>query len=101
MTTMDMKSAIACSNRWQPALRHNLRESDTVARVGGDRFIALLTTPVIRRMHWPWRRNSPGAGQPFEIDRRRAIEVTANIIARFADHGTGDIELLRHADDAM
>ena len=83
-------------------LRHSLRESDTVARVGGDEFIALLRNTsdppdalaVAAKL-------AEALVEPFEIDGR-AIEVTASIgIALYPDHGTGDIELLRHADDAM
>ena len=78
------------------------QESDTVARVGGDEFIALLRNTsdppdalaVAAKL-------AEALVEPFEIDGR-AIEVTASIgIALYPDHGTGDIELLRHADDAM
>ncbi len=83
-------------------LRQGLRESDTVARVGGDEFIALLrntsdaadTLAVAEKI---------GATllEPFDVDGH-SIRISASIgIALYPDHGGDDIELLKHADDAM
>lgn len=83
-------------------LRGSLRESDTVARVGGDEFVALV-------------RNTGRAGdalavaeklrdavvRPLDVDGH-AIAVSASIgIAMYPEHGGSEVELLKHADEAM
>ncbi|WP_374480437.1 diguanylate cyclase domain-containing protein [Zoogloea sp.] len=83
-------------------LRHSLRESDTVARVGGDEFILLLRNitdapdalAVAQKL-------CSALARPFEIDRH-LINISASIgIALYPEHGLGSIELLKHADEAM
>lgn len=83
-------------------LRDSLRESDTLARVGGDEFIVLLRNTG----------NAPDALAvaeklgacllpPFVIEGH-VITISASIgVALYPDHGDGEIELLKHADEAM
>lgn len=86
------------ANRLQKAVR----ESDTVARIGGDEFVVLL--PVIET------RLDAGTvaekirlamERPFEIDRH-VINIGCSIgIAVYPDHGTDEISLMKNADTAM
>jgi diguanylate cyclase (GGDEF)-like protein len=83
-------------------LRDSLRESDTVARVGGDEFIALLrrTRDASDALAVAEKLGDTFA-QPFDIDGH-SIRISASIgIALYPDHGRNDIELLKHADEAM
>ncbi len=83
-------------------LRHNLRESDTVARVGGDEFIALLRNiqdvadalAVAEKLR-------EALAQPFDINGQ-SLAISASIgVALYPQHGDRDIPLLKHADEAM
>lgn len=83
-------------------LRGSLRESDTVARVGGDEFIALL-----RNIHEQAdcaavaQKLADSLTHPFDIGGH-VIQVSVSIgIALYPEHGRGDLELLKHADEAM
>lgn len=83
-------------------LRNSLRESDTVARVGGDEFIALLrNTREATDALAVAAKLGESLARPFDIDGH-AIAISASIgIALYPEHGIDDIELLKHADDAM
>ena len=79
-----------------------LRESDTVARVGGDEFVVLSTeagsddsaTALVRRLRHALRR-------PFRVDGR-TIEIDGSIgWAVFPVDGTTSDELLSRADGQM
>ncbi len=83
-------------------LRNSLRESDTVARVGGDEFIVLLrnvkdsaeTLAVANKL-------CASLVHPFNINQH-SINISVSIgIALYPDHGLTDFELLKHADAAM
>lgn len=83
-------------------LRNSLRESDTVSRVGGDEFIVLLrnvkdseeTLAVANKL-------CASLAQPFIINMH-SINISVSIgIALYPDHGLSDLELLKHADEAM
>jgi diguanylate cyclase (GGDEF)-like protein len=83
-------------------LQHCMRASDTMARVGGDEFIALLDGIEGRE----------GAGkvankilhavtQPFEVSGHR-LEIAASIgVAMFPDNGEDESVLIKSADMAM
>ena len=83
-------------------LKSCLRESDTVARVGGDEFTVLVYDIV----------SAAGAGevcrkiltalaQPISSGDHR-VAVTASIgVSLFPEHGEDPITLMRHADLAM
>jgi diguanylate cyclase (GGDEF)-like protein/PAS domain S-box-containing protein len=83
-------------------LRANTRDTDTVARVGGDEFILLM----------PGGARGPGAGtigtkildafhRPFEVEGREVHASPSIGIAVYPDDGDGADTLLRNADAAM
>jgi diguanylate cyclase (GGDEF)-like protein len=83
-------------------LRSLLRESDMVARLGGDSFAVLLSghtsdeqvTTITERM-------AQRIGQPFVLHERE-IHLTASIgVACYPEHGTDPDTLLGNADAAM
>lgn len=84
-------------------LRSNLRDNDTVARIGGDEFVIVLeelSSPdgaevvaqaVIRRM-----------SEPFDLGGGREVTIGCSIgIAMFPAHGADSEALLRLADTAL
>ena len=79
-----------------------LRESDTLARIGGDEFVVVLTQlknvndcePMLRRL-------LEAAAEPVELDEGR-LQVSASIgITIYPQDGVDAEQLLRHADQAM
>ena len=83
-------------------MRECLRESDTLARVGGDEFVVLL--PHIDS-HLDARlvaeRIRAALACPFTIDGH-ALHISASIgIGIFPEHGSDDVVLMKSADDAM
>jgi len=84
------------------ALKHSLREGDTLARIGGDEFVAVidnLAKPsegelVLSRM-------LEAASSPLIVDER-ILNVSASIGVTVYPLDTSDPDqLLRHADQAM
>lgn len=83
-------------------MQTSLRESDIVARIGGDEFIMLLggittaedainTADKVRRT----------MATPFQVDGH-ALTITCSLgIALFPEHGSDEITLSRHADEAL
>jgi diguanylate cyclase len=82
-------------------LRRSARDSDTVARVGGDEFLLLMEGGVTEAdCATLARRTISALRQPFELEGRR-IEIAASIgIALYPEHGAGH-KLIGHADAAM
>lgn len=80
----------------------SVRESDTVARMGGDEFVIVM--PELRSMEDIEHCGDQivrNASQPIEIAGRR-ISLTLSVGASiFPDHGRKAEELLRSADSAM
>lgn len=83
-------------------LRTSLRESDTVARIGGDEFVVLLRNVT----------DGPDAQavadklrevliQPFVVDSHTLVVGASIGVALYPDHGSEALELFRHADEAM
>lgn len=81
-------------------LRAAIRDSDTVARFGGDEFVLLLqggeeaargiTARIIEAMKAPLRHQD------------RSIDIGVSMgMAVYPEHGADDVALLRHADSAM
>jgi diguanylate cyclase (GGDEF)-like protein/PAS domain S-box-containing protein len=79
-----------------------VRESDTVARMGGDEFVVLLggiqsaehAVPVAEKIRL-------ALNQPFELDGR-SLPISPSIgVARHPEHGEDGEQLIRRADAAM
>jgi len=79
-----------------------VRESDTVARIGGDEFVVLLrnvdeaedAVRVAEKIRF-------ALNQPFEIAGRQLNVSSSSGIAIYPDHGSNEIELSKNADMAM
>ncbi|NRF72049.1 EAL domain-containing protein [Aquincola sp. S2] len=82
-------------------LAHAARDSDTVARVGGDEFLVLMEdVATIADCASLAQRIVGDIARPLEIGKRR-VEISASVgIAIFPDHGRGE-KLVAHADSAM
>ncbi|MDJ0778273.1 MAG: EAL domain-containing protein [Gammaproteobacteria bacterium] len=82
--------------------RKNVRKTDTVARIGGDEFIVLLTdinneTTLITKIE----RLLQEATSSIEFKGHR-FSVSASIgVALYPEHGNQPADLLHHADQAM
>jgi diguanylate cyclase (GGDEF)-like protein len=82
-------------------LRAGLRESDTVARIGGDEFVVLLRHAGEPDALAVADKLRDALAHPFEIESH-TIAIAASIgVALYPDHGQDDIELLKQADEAM
>ncbi len=79
-----------------------LRDSDTLARVGGDEFVAVLPGAVTENeIKIVSGRLIAAVQSPFEVDGH-TIYIGASVgVAIFPDHGDNEIKLLAHADTAM
>jgi diguanylate cyclase (GGDEF)-like protein len=83
-------------------LKQCMRESDTVARIGGDEFVVLLPSIslpeqadlVAEKIH-----NS--LNSPFHINGHY-LNIRSSIgIALYPEHGDNEQQLLKYADNAM
>ncbi len=79
-----------------------MRESDTIARIGGDEFVVLL--PLIENQQdttFAAEKIRMAIEQPFEIEGHE-LEISCSIgIAIYPQHGENEIDLSKHADIAM
>jgi len=83
-------------------LKQCVRDSDTVARIGGDEFVVLLqciSLPeqaelVAEKIH-------NILSHPFAIDGHSVSIIPSIGIALYPEHGDGEQQLLNHADKAM
>lgn len=84
-------------------LRTCVRESDTVARVGGDEFVVLLASisqaqdamHVAQKMHAALR-------VEFQLPVGKNVQISSSAgIALYPDHGLDEAALWHHADVAM
>ncbi len=79
-----------------------LRESDTVARIGGDEFVVLL--PLIR-MERDAREVAEKIrhtlNQPFDLADHSMSISSCTGIAIYPDHGSDEKQLIKNADAAM
>lgn len=83
-------------------LKGCVRETDTVARIGGDEFVVLLhsihasedTNIVVGKIRQV-------LAQPLRLDGHNLSIQPSIGVARYPDHGTEEKQLFRHADEAM
>ena len=82
-------------------LRSVARDSDTVARIGGDEFVLLMEdTASLADTVSLARRLLEAIARPFEIASRQ-VQISASVgIVVYPDHGDKD-KLIAHADAAM
>lgn len=83
-------------------MRDAVRQSDTVARIGGDEFVVML--PVIDKPEDVLNvaeKIRQALSQPFEL-AGNFVQISCSIgIAIYPDHATNENALLGHADSAM
>ena len=83
-------------------LKNSVRESDTVARVGGDEFVILLPAPGGgREMRKVADKVLESLRQPFDLSPH-TVSISASIgLALYPEHGEDEAALIRNADLAM
>lgn len=83
-------------------MQASLRESDIVARIGGDEFMFLLrgiahADDALQTAH----KVCQALAEPFRVDGQ-LLSISSSIgIALFPEHGSDEITLSRNADDAL
>lgn len=83
-------------------LRGTLRDTDSLARVGGDEFIAVLPSAWTEaEIQIVARRMIAAIQQPFEIQGHALYVSTSIGVATYPDHGDNEVKLLAHADTAL
>ena len=83
-------------------VKAEIRETDTVARIGGDEFVVILSSlPEIRIAERIADNLVRQIARPLQVGRAE-VEVSASIgIALYPQHGASAEELIRAADSAM
>lgn len=83
-------------------LSATLREGDTLARIGGDEFLVMLTgLTASREAEQIVQRMINDTSKPFDVEGKR-LYVTASIgVTLYPTDDTNPDTLLRHADQAM
>jgi diguanylate cyclase (GGDEF)-like protein len=83
-------------------LREALRDIDTLARVGGDEFVAVLPGVIDEPEILLIARRLISAIQlPFEMEGHALYVSTSIGAAVYPEHGDDEVKLLAHADSAM
>jgi diguanylate cyclase (GGDEF)-like protein/PAS domain S-box-containing protein len=83
-------------------IKAGIRETDTVARIGGDEFVIILSSlPEVAIAERIAHNLIEQIARPLRVARAQ-IEVSASIgIALYPEHGHGAEDLIRSADHAM
>ncbi|WP_434603032.1 diguanylate cyclase domain-containing protein [Pseudomonas sp. Z4-7] len=83
-------------------LKGCIRDTDTVARIGGDEFVVLLhSIQSVADADRVQEQIRHALAQPLRLDGH-CLSIEPSIgVACFPEHGTEDITLFRHADEAM
>jgi len=83
-------------------IRHCVRESDTIGRIGGDEFVVLLNSIKLpEHASVIAEKIRVSLGQPFELAGQH-VDISASLgIAVYPEHGDEKKLLIRHADSAM
>ncbi|VVP51329.1 diguanylate cyclase domain-containing protein [Pseudomonas fluorescens] len=83
-------------------LKGCVRETDTVARIGGDEFVVLLhSIHASEDADRVSEKILQVLAQPLRLDGHNLnIQISIGV-AHFPEHGTEEQQLLRHADEAM
>ncbi len=80
----------------------NLRAADTVARIGGDEFVALLeTVKDLHEARTVAEKICAACAQPVQIGKRSFTISTSIGLAIYPEHGSDARTLIRCADEAM
>jgi len=83
-------------------LKKNLRESDTIARFGGDEFILILENIVDHKSVRPIAEKIRNTiTQPYQIDNHECFITASFGISVYPNDGTTAEELINKADTAM
>jgi diguanylate cyclase (GGDEF)-like protein len=83
-------------------MKAEIREGDTLARIGGDEFVAVLVGLIDENVYVPiLDRLLKASSTPVTVDGQ-VLQVSASIGVTLYPHDDGDADmLLRHADQAM
>ena len=83
-------------------LKGCVRDSDTVARIGGDEFVVLLESAgLAANAAAVAEKIGDALGEPVQIGAHRLQIVPSIGIAFYPEHGSSGEALMRHADEAM
>lgn len=83
-------------------LKQSVRETDTVARVGGDEFVVLLESiQLTEHVTAVAEKIRHVLNQPFKLQSQSLCILPSIGIALYPEHGLEGEQLLKHADDAM
>lgn len=83
-------------------LRQNLRDDDTVARVGGDEFVMLINQqPGMSGITELIERIRQAVGVPIHANGKELVASASIGVALFPDHGKAAEQVMRAADAAM
>lgn len=79
-----------------------VRETDTVARIGGDEFVVLLeSVQLCEQAEGVAEKIYRSLGQPMQLEGHGLHIVPSIGIALYPEHGEDEQHLFRHADAAM
>ncbi|WP_200757771.1 GGDEF domain-containing protein [Effusibacillus dendaii] len=82
-------------------LSQQLGDSETLARMGGDKFVLLLPGSTVEEAIFAAENIIEQFNRPFYIEDRELHVTTSLEIAIYPNDGTDSLTLLKHADVAM